>query len=159
MLGTTTNPLLQQTEQGVLQKVKPELKAPLERTVTAGLQVMYSKPEVLIQQLSKSNDFAHSVGEGSAKLVGVLFHQSKNTMPISIAVPAAVIFMCEGLDFLEKAGKVKVSPELLAEATQDTTASVLQLFGVTQDKMREAVAKKGGQSPQPKGIVGTAQGA
>ena len=67
MLGKTTNPLLQQTEQGVLQKVKPELKAPLERTVTAGLQVMYSKPEVLIQQLSKSDDFAHSVGEGSAK--------------------------------------------------------------------------------------------
>lgn len=150
------NPLLQQTQQGILQKIKPELKAPLERTVAAGLQVMYAKPEVLIQQLSKSPDFAHSVGEGAAKLVGVLFSQSKNTMPINIAVPAATFFMCEGLDFLEKAGKVQVTSELLAEATQDMSASVLQLFGVTQDKMKQAMAQKG----QPaEGIIGKAQGA
>ena len=161
MLGKTTNPLLQQTEQAILQKIKPELKLPLERTVAAGLQVMYGKPELLIQQLSKSEDFAHNVGEGAAKLVGVLYGQSKKTMPVSIAVPAATIFMCEGLDFLEKAGKVKVTPELLAEATQDMGASVLQLFGITQDKMREALAQKGAQPPDqapPQGIIAS-QGA
>jgi hypothetical protein len=175
MLGKTANPLLQQTEQAIMQKMKPEFQEPLKRTVTAGLQVMYgSKNNMTVQQLSKSNDYAHNVGEGAAKLVGILFEQSKKTMPPEIAVAAATIFMCEGLDFLEQAGKIKVTPDLLAEATQDMGASVLQLFGVSQEKMQQMIAQKQGQgapgSPPtgatpmaaptpPAGIVQAAQGA
>lgn len=175
MLGKTTNPLLQKTEQAVLAKVQPNLQMALQRTVSAGLHIMYgSKGNILAQQLSKTPDYAHNVGEGAAKLVGILFHQSKNTMPMNVAVPAATIFMCEGLDFLEKAGRVQVTPELLAETTQDMGASVLQLFGVTQDKMQQMIAQKAAQgspgqaqagaSPMaaptpPPGIINAAQGA
>jgi hypothetical protein len=162
MLGKTTNPLLQKTEQNIMGKLKPEYQMPFQRTVTAGLQLMYgSDNKTMAQQLSKSPDYAHNVGEGAAKLVGILFHQSKNTMPVEIAVAAATVFMCEGLDFLEKAGKVKVTPDLLAETTQDMGASVLQLFGVSQDAMQQAVQ---GQTPTtptapPAGIIGAAKGA
>lgn len=148
MLGKTTNPLLQQTEQQIQAKVKPEVKAGFDKAVTAGLKIMYgSKGGVVTQQLSKSEDYAHNVGEGVAKLVAILFQQSKGTIPMNIAIPAATVFMCEGLDFLEKAGKVKVTPDLLAETTQDMTASVLQLFGVTPEKMQQMIAEKQGGAP------------
>jgi len=156
MLGKNSNPLLVQTESAVMQKVKPELKNGLQRAITAGLKIMYeSKNGIFTQQLSKSQDYAHNVGEGVAKLVGMMFQQSKKTMPMNIAIPAATVFMCEGLDFLEKAGKVKVTPELLAEATQDMSASVLQLFGVTPEKMQQMIAAKQGGQPAtpPAGIL------
>jgi hypothetical protein len=160
MLGKTTNPLLQKTELGIQAKLKPQLQMPLQRTVTAGLEIMYGGDyKIMLQQLSKSPDYPHNVGEGAAKLVGILYHQSKNTMPMSIAVAAATIFMCEGLDFLEKAGKLKVTPDLLAETTQDMGASVLQLFGVTQDKMQQMMAQKQGATPPPAGIINAARGA
>ena len=149
----TTNPLLQQTEQAIMQKIDPKLQMQLQRTVTAGLQIMYgSKDNLIAKQLGKSSDYAHNVGEGAAKLVGILYQQSKKTMPPSIAVPAATIFMCEGLDFLEKAGKVKVNPDLLSEATQDMGAAVMQLFGVSPDKMQSMMAQAQ-QRQQPPGII------
>lgn len=152
MLGKTTNSLLQQTEQQVQAKVKPELKGNFDKAVAAGLQIMYgSKGGIVTQQLSKSQDYAHNVGEGVAKLVAILFKQSKGTLPMNIAIPAATVFMCEGLDFLEQAGKIKVTSELLAETTQDMSASVLQLFGVTPEKMQQMIAEKqgGAQLAQP----------
>lgn len=174
MLGKATNPLLQKTEQAILAKVKPELQSGMQRTVTAGLQVMYgSKTNLMTQQLGKSPDYAHNVGEGAAKLLGILYQQSKKTMPLSIGVPAAMIFTCEGLDFLEKAGKLQVTPDLLSQATQEMGASVLQLFGVKPEQMQQAIAQQEAKgaaptaSPTPatpsgppaQGIVGAAQGA
>ena len=154
MLGNTTNPLLKQTEQAIMAKVEPNLQNPLQRTITAGLEIMYgSKQGVLKNQLMKSNDFAHNAGEGAAKLVGILFIQSKKTMPVKVAVPAATIFMCEALGFLEQSGKVKVTPELLADSTKDMAASVLQLFGVSQDKMNAMI----GQSVKPRGLLNNAR--
>lgn len=150
MLGKTNNEMMQQVEQQMQAKVPPESKAGFEKAVTAGLKVMYeSKGGVITQQLSKSDDYAHNVGEGVAKLIGILFQQSKGTLPIEIAFPAASIFMCEGLDFLEKAGKVEVTPELLAETTQDMTASVLQLYGITPEQMQQVIAEKQGQQTAP----------
>jgi hypothetical protein len=152
MLGKTTNPLLQQTEQAITARVPQNLQNPLQRTLTAGFEIMYgSKAGVLKSQLMKSNDFAHNAGEGAAKLIGILFIQSKKTMPVKIAVPAATIFMCEALGFLEQAGKIKVTPELLADATKDMAANVLQLFGVSQDKMNTMI------SQPPKGLLNNAR--
>jgi hypothetical protein len=152
MLGKTTNPLLQQTEQAITARVPQNLQNPLQRTLTAGFEIMYgSKAGVLKSQLMKSNDFAHNAGEGAAKLIGILFIQSKKTMPVKIAVPAATIFMCEALGFLEQAGKIKVTPELLADATKDMAANVLQLFGVSQDKMNSMI------SQPPKGLLNNAR--
>ncbi len=152
MLGKTTNPLLQQTEQAITARVPQNLQNPLQRTLTAGFEIMYgSKAGVLKSQLMKSNDFAHNAGEGAAKLIGILFIQSKKTMPVKIAVPAATIFMCEALGFLEQAGKIKVTPGLLADATKDMAANVLQLFGVSQDKMNTMI------SQPPKGLLNNAR--
>lgn len=163
----TDNPLLKQTEDQIQQRIKPELKEPLNRTVTAGLTMMYA-PEMqqnLLKQMGKPGDYASKAAEGAVKLVGILFSQSKKSMPSSIAVPTATLLMCEGLDFLERSGKIKVDAPLLAKAMKDLSAYILQLFGISQKQVAEVVAKgaKGGAAapaapvqPPAAGIVGAA---
>lgn len=168
MLGNTQNQLLQQTEQAIQAKVPPKLQDAFQRTVKAGLTIMYSPQsnKLMMQQLGKPGDPLQNVGEGAAKLVGLLYRQSHHTMPVSIAAPAAIIFMCEAMDFLEQSGKVEVTKESIDQATQDTAAFVLQLFGVSQDKLHQIVSKQQGQSAPaapaqaqaPGGIIGSAMG-
>ena len=79
----------------------------------------------------------------------ILYQQSKKTMPITVMGPTAFLLMLEGLDFLEKAGKIEVTPDLLDEATKDFGSSFLQLFGVTPEKMQSMIAAKQGGQPQP----------
>ena len=61
------------------------------------------------------------------------------------AIPAATILLCEALDFMEKAGKVQVNPNTLAQAMQALASSLLQLFGVTPDKLQGALQQAQGQ--------------
>lgn len=171
MLGKTTNQLLQKTEQAIEAKVPANLKAAFERTVTAGLTIMYSASsnKHMQEQLSKPGDPLQNVGEGAAKLVGILYRQSNHTMPVSIAAPVAIVFMCEALDFLEQSGKVQVNADTIEQATQDTAAFMLQLLDVSQDKLHQVLAKGQSQdAPEPEptaapapraGIIGAAMGA
>lgn len=160
MLSKQTNPTLAKTEAAITAKIPTKLKSAFSKAVTVGLKMMYSDQgsQVMKDQLNKSPDYARNVAEGAAKLVGEMFKQSKNTMPIKIAMPAAVMLMCEGLDFLEKAGKVKVTPELVATATKYLSEFVLQLFGVSQDKLHQLVQQRQ-QTNKPQGIIGSAKGA
>lgn len=150
MLDAKSNKLLVDSQNKRLSKVDPKLVGSIKKAVMAGETIMYkSKSDILTQQLSKSDDVAHNVGEGATKLVTILYQQSKKTMPMNVMGPTAFLLMLEGLDFLEKAGKIKVTPELLAEATQDFGSSFLQLFGVTPQKMQSMIAAKQGGQPQP----------
>lgn len=150
MLDAKSNKLLVDSQNKRLSKLDPKLVQSVKKAVMAGETIMYqSKNDILTQQLTKSNDVAHNVGEGATKLVTILYQQSKKTMPMNVMGPTAFLLMLEGLDFLEKAGKIKVTPDLLDEATKDFGSSFLQLFGVTPEKMQSMIAAKQGGQPQP----------
>jgi RNA 3'-terminal phosphate cyclase len=169
MLGKAQNPTLQAVEQAVMGKVKPEQKKAVERIVTAGIKVMYSEQtrSMLSEQLGQQGDPAEVAGEGIAKLVALLFKESKGTMPMDAGMLAAQILLLEGLDFLEQSGRVQATPEVVASATKSMIAYLLQLFGVSQDKLAEMMAAGGSQQgqeeqvpeqAQPAGIVAAARG-
>jgi hypothetical protein len=148
--GQDTNPILQKTEQGIQQKVPQNLQDQFQKVITAGQTIMYSgNGKLIAQQLNKPGDVLQNVGEGAAKLVGKLFQQSGHQLPVSLAAPAAIIFMCEALDYLEQSGKIQVTNDVVAKATQDTSAYVLQLFGVSQDKLHQIIANAHGEGAVP----------
>lgn len=167
MLGKTTNPLLQKTEQQVQAKVDPALQNAFQRIVTAGLKVMYSQKshDMMVSELKAHGDPAEIAGNGVAKLLGLLMSQSKGTMPMKAGIPAGTVLLCEGLDFMEQAGLVKVDQNVLAKAMQAMSSSFLQLLGVTPDKMGQMIAQARQQQAAPKaappkrpaGIVAAAQ--
>lgn len=173
------NQLLQQTQAGILAKVDPRLRPVVQKLVNAGHQVMFSKEtrHLMTAQLKGKPDDPEVIGAGVAKLLGILYHQSKKTAPVQALIPAGMVLMCDGLQFLEDAGAVKVTPELLAQCTQATGSAILQLLGVKPEQVQQAISQAQathGQGagatpagpgamppppPPPGGVIGSAMGA
>jgi hypothetical protein len=159
------NQLLEQTRQGILQKVDRRLVPAVEKVASAGKQVMYSEKsrDMAIEQLKSSQD-PESIGAAAAKLAGVLFNQSRSTIPPEVLFPATMLLMIEALGFLEDAGAVQVSNDFLAECTQATGSAFLQMLGVTPEKLQGMMAQQQGggapppAAPAPTGIVASAKG-
>lgn len=168
MEGKTKNQLLMNVEQQVSAKVPPEQKERFEKIVLAGMKVMYSPEtsEMMQSQLKKEGDPTENAGEGAAKLFGILMHESKGTMPMAAAIPAMQVLLCEGLDFMEQAGLIQVTNDVIAEATKAMMGYILQMVGVKKEQMNQymqagmnASDAKNGTPPQaeaapkPPGIV------
>lgn len=169
MLGKTQNALLQKVEQQVSATVDPKFKQQFEKIIMAGMKVMYSDQTsgMMKKQLQKEGDPADKAGEGVAKLIGILFAESKQTMPMTAAIPAAQVLLCEGLGYMEEAGLVQVTNDVIADATKAMMGYILQIFGVSKEKIAEymqagmsaADNKMSKSAPaQPQGIIGQAQG-
>jgi hypothetical protein len=156
------NPLLQQTVQQIQAKVPPDLMPTFQRIVLAGEKVMYAPQThaMMVNQLKGNPNQAEAVGEGIAKLFAILLHESKGTLNMKAAMPAMVVLLCDALDFMEQTMGVKVTPQLLAAATKEMGSALLQVMGVTPDKLNQMMAKvQQQQAPaQPGGIVSSATG-
>jgi hypothetical protein len=121
------------------------------------------------------------VGKGVATLITLLWRQSNGTMPIPAVPLAAVLLVCEALDFLEKTKMAEVTPQTIDTATQTVIAILMQKVGLTPEKMAQ-IAKQGPgaaatpdgaqppqdaaqppqqppQGPQPTGLVNSQMGA
>ena len=72
--------------------------------------------------------------------MGTMLNQVKGQIPTPLIVPASIILMCEILDFISQSGKVQITPGLVAQCTQDTSAAVLQMLKISQQQMHEVVA-------------------
>lgn len=161
------NPLLTKAEAAYRAKIQPDMQSAVDRIIKAGMLIMHSPGthDMMRQQLLKPGDPAENAGEGIAKLTAILFGKSKGTMPIKAAIPAANILLCEGLDFMEQAGLIKVDNNTLAEAAKELGSSLMQMFKVTPERLAQASqqTKQGGAQQPPQatpalGIINRAQG-
>ncbi len=140
------NPILQQAEEAYRAKSKAK---GIDRVVEAGEGIMFSEggANLFKEQVDKEGDVVDNAAEGVAKLIGILFDQSKKTMPLDTAVGGATILMLRGLDFLEEAGRIEVTNEVVDQAMMAMTSYVMQLFGVSQDMIKQMAAKAGAGTP------------
>lgn len=144
------NQLLQQAEAAIRAKAK-NIKG-LDKVVQAGLGTIFSPggAKLFKEQVTKPGDIVENAAEGAAKLMGHLFEQSKGTMPMDAMVPGGQIVLLNGLDFLEEAGKIKVDNDVVARATKAYSSYILQLLGVTPEKMNQMIKdRQGGASAAP----------
>lgn len=149
------NPLLQQAVQAVESKVDPALRNSYDRIVLAGEKFMFSDQtrKMLMNQLKSTQNPAEAAGEGIAKLFVILMRESKGTLNMKVAIFAMTTLLCVALDFMEEAGYVKVTTEVLARATEEMGSAILQIQGATPDKIAGMVQQRGAQ---PQGLVNNA---
>lgn len=179
MIGQTNNPLLAKTEQQITSKIKPQMQQAFLSAAHAGGVLLYSQQvqSRIMSQINSTPNPIDNAAQAAANLTGVLIKQSGGKMPTQIAVPVSTLMLCEILDLLEKLGKVQVTPDNLAQATQLLGNYILRTLGINQDQVHQVMAhtmsqaqsgKANGaaptqpsapQSPQSGGIIKSAMGA
>lgn len=166
------NPLLQKTEAAIEAKINPpQMKAVVDKLLALGKKIMYAPTtrHLLVYQMKGPGTDFEKIGAGVAKLMGLLTTQTKGTIPPQAMIPAGILLMCEALDFLEQAGRIQVNNDTLAQAMQETSSSLMQLLGVSPEKLQHMVtaaqkagpaakATAPGAAPAPAGIINSAVG-
>jgi hypothetical protein len=170
----SSDPLIAQTQDLLRSKIPPNLRVAVQKIVMAGLKIMYDPQThfMMVHTIKTNADPSEAAGMGVTQLITIMYKQSKGTMPIDAIPLAAVLLVCDALDFMEKAGVCKVTPDILARATQTVIAYLMQKVGMTPQKMVQMVKNaQGGQqsppgtqpaapgtvAPQQGGLIGAAQ--
>lgn len=156
------NQLLEQTRQQILSSVKPQqLTQSIEKVVEAGKKILYSPKtrDLVLQELQSDGDIEDIIGSGVAKLTGMVYAEYKKTLPMEVLMPVNMLLMLEVMDFLEQGGKLEVNNDTLAQTTQATASAMLQLLGITPEKLQEYTQQAQSAAPQEsQGLVGSAMG-
>lgn len=162
MIGKASDPLLEKAEQGVQSKIPQAKQQAFGRIVHAGLTIMYA-PQLAQQRqqrMASVTDPVQDAAQGAARMMSNLYQQSGKSMPTDLIVPAALVLGYEWLDLLAHAGKAQITPDLIAQATQQISQSVLNLMGLTPDKIAQLKAQSGQGAqpaqPAPAGILNAA---
>lgn len=157
--GDLQDPILQQVERGVEEALPPEIQEGYNAIVNSGMAVMFS-PEtssMMTDQLENGGgDIVANVSDGIAKLMMLLFNESKGQMQVQAVGPASIVLMCMALDFWEKTGGGQVDEQLVADATKQTITKTLEKFGITGEQLKQVIAA--GQQAQAGGEMGGAPG-
>ncbi|HXE49563.1 MAG TPA: hypothetical protein VN663_14385 [Ramlibacter sp.] len=148
-----SDPILQQVEQGIEEKVPPDLKKDYDSIVLAGMDVMFNPKtsDLIEQQLDAQGDIVDNVADGISKLMMIIYNESQGRMSIPAAGLACVTLMCQALDYWEKTRDGQVTDDLVAQATKATVMKTLQRFGISQQQVDQTVAAgqaQGGGQPE-----------
>lgn len=151
MLNKNPNPLLAKTEQAIKAKIPPEAAQAAEKIVLAGVAIMDSeKTDHLVRaQLAQKLPPEEIAAQGVAKIMGILMARFKGTPPQKSIMPAAALLLLEALDRLEAMGRMKVDNKTLAEATRSLGSAMLQMMGVTPEKLNEVMQQARQQPSRP----------
>lgn len=159
MIGQASDPILAKAEQAVAAKVPANLQKVFAGVVQAGNHILYS-PQLsgpLQHRMNQSvSNPGESAGQGAVRLVAELFKQSGKKIPPALLSPAAMTFAFEFLDLMAKAGKAKITSQMVADAAQAVGDSMLTAVGVTKDKLQQAIREK---QQAPTGMIQQPQGA
>jgi len=114
------NPLLVKAEAAISAKVKPADKQAYTKILLAGMKVMFSKEthQMLIKGVEDAPDKVDMIVKSVIGILGILYKQSRGTMPIGAMVLAGNAMLMEALDFAEQSGMVTIDAPTLGTATQ-----------------------------------------
>lgn len=148
------NDLMTKAAADRMAKVNPKLVPAVEKVVESGKKVMYAEQtrEMFLEAMKAGTD-PESIGAAVAKLMGILQNEAKGTIPPEILIPAATLLLFEGLAFLEDAGMVQVDAQFLAECTKAMGSALLQMLGVSPEKLQGMMQQAPQPAAKPAGIV------
>ena len=143
------NPLLKQAQTKIESGVQD--RDAYNRIVQAGTKVIYDKATFteLSKEIRQAQDPVTEIAEGMIGILGILYKQSRKTMPIPAMVMAGMSLLLDALDFAEQAGLVKIDKAELNKATTHYLNSLLPKFGLTPEKMDGMLGQLGGTIKDP----------
>lgn len=122
-------------------KVPPELQNAYERTVIAGMKMMFSKEShgYMLKELQKPGDLGDKLGKNIAGLMLLMFKESNKTMPPQVIIPAGLELLMQAADFLKNTKMGEPTNEELGRAMQVMITTVMQGFGLKPEQFAQAL--------------------
>lgn len=140
--STLTNPLLQETESRLEAGLLPPYRADYMKIVVAGLNiVLKGGASGFMAKLNTSKDPVADAARGAASLVLIMRKQAHGIMPMKAGIPAGMTLLLHGLDFIGRAGIMKIAEPELDRAVTIFTNTILHLQGITPSMIQNATAK------------------
>jgi len=136
-----SDPVLQAAEEKIEAglDVAPANKQNYMKIVVAGMAAGYgggaNSPAA---KLLKNPDPVQAAAKGTIALVMLLRREAKGVMPLKAMIPAAMTLMLRALDFINRAGKVKVGTPELIRATHIFANEAFRVFGITTPMLQRA---------------------
>lgn len=183
--GDSNDPAIAQVQDKVRQSIPPQFRVAVQKLVLAGQKIMYDPKthHLMVQALQSDSDPAHAVGMGVTQLMTMMWVQSKGTIPPPALIPAAILLVCEALDFCEQGKLLKPDNDMIANSVQVVVSYMMQKMGIKPGDMAKVagiqgqqpantqtpgapaspqIAQQGQQPPQPQtgggGLIGQAMG-
>lgn len=153
------DPMLQKIARQVESTVKPEVKREFEACVVAGMKLMWSpKTHQLmldyLQLIKGPEDIVKVISHGIVKVASIIVNKSGRQDVMPGIGPAAVVLMCQTLEFIEKKSGFDITPQIAADTTKAVGQGIFQMYGITAQQIDQAVSRSkggapGGSSPMP----------
>lgn len=159
------NKALGQIESKLEQSIPQQLQQPYQQIVAAGMKVMFSPqsgPKIFAGAFD--GDVSKRLALITASVISMLSAESKQTMPLDAAMPAAITLLLHALDMAQEAKKIQITPQVAQSAILTLQAILKQQLDVGSKKQQQAPqapipAQPQGVSPQPAGLISAPQGA
>lgn len=141
--GDLSNPLLSETEQRIEGNIAdPQVHADFLKIVVAGLHIALANgANGFMAKLRASRDPINDCARGAVALVLIMRRESKGVMPMKAGIPAGMVLMLHGLDFIDHAGMVKVAEPQLDTATRTFTNELFHKLGITPGMLQHATGR------------------
>jgi hypothetical protein len=140
----------------------PQQQNQLQRIVLAGQKVMFDAKthKMMLDQIKAPGNIAQKLGQSIAGLMGLLWQESRNSLPPNLMIPSGMVLMAHAAKFMNQAGQT-VTPTDFAVATKVMVTAILKAGGVDPDKLAEYGGKGIGKesAAQPAAPTGAQQGA
>jgi hypothetical protein len=142
--------------------IPPEFKSKYDAIVLSGMRIMFDKrshKEMFLSQLDKPGPMAKKIGDGIVALMYMLWQQSNQTLPPQLIVPTTFCLTLEAFDFLQKSGEPEATKEVLGEAVDISTSTIMQKFGVDEAQLEQVAQQQRGavQQAPDAGMLGDEQ--
>lgn len=160
------NVQLQKIAEDAEKRVPKQFLDKFNRIMAAGKKAMFSETTFGMkggtkEYLDSITDVAQipdKIAHGVIKLLALLWNQSKGTMPIEPVGAAAIIFMCDGLEYLQDVKKMPIDNAVIDKTTfavKDGTLAFIKDSAMKkgmseEDVMKGMTGQHGQNQPAPK---------
>lgn len=143
--------LLERTKKKIEGSVPEQYKKTFNAIVTNGMKLMWSNEthqnmKAYIQSSIQSvEDAPFAVAQGLRGLIRII-HEAKPGKKddphdpfYAASYPAALVLMCDALEYVEKVKGISVNEELIANTTKAVVAELNNLYGIHKEQLQAAM--------------------
>lgn len=149
-MSTLQNPLLQQAEQQLEERLAPQTLENYNKIIVAGLKAgLAGGPKSILAGLVDRENPLQDCAYGAVNMVISLSRMSRGTMPTDAMVAAAMGLLLQALDFADTAKIIKVGDKELAQATQIMLGSLARALQISPEMLTRAAEMTQGVIDNP----------